>query len=147
MVYRLTQERGSWLFLTPRLENVTDKTKETAPSLIKQIWEFLQDQLEHSEKRELTVGTFVTSANDTTIAEFWREHAKCGLKTTKNTQKFEILEPMLGEDIHGQDILRGKHYLRSIYTRSLEHVNQPVVRLVSGVSQILIQHWSYLQVQ
>ena len=30
------------LFLTPRLENATDKTRESAPPLIKQIWEFLE---------------------------------------------------------------------------------------------------------
>ena len=34
MVYRLTQERGRWPFLTPRLENATEKTKENAPSLV-----------------------------------------------------------------------------------------------------------------
>ena len=33
MVYRLTQERGRWPFLTPRLENATDKTRESAPDL------------------------------------------------------------------------------------------------------------------
>ena len=33
MVYRLTQERGRWPFLTLRLENATDKTKENAPPL------------------------------------------------------------------------------------------------------------------
>ena len=37
MVYRLTQERGRWPFLTPRLENATDKTRESAPPLVKQI--------------------------------------------------------------------------------------------------------------
>ena len=37
MVYRLTQERGRWPFLTPRLENTTEKTKENAPPLVKQI--------------------------------------------------------------------------------------------------------------
>ena len=37
MGYRLTQERGRWPFLTPRLENATDKTRESAPPLIKQI--------------------------------------------------------------------------------------------------------------
>ena len=42
MGYRLTQERGSWPFLTPRLENATEKTRERAPPLIKQIWEFLE---------------------------------------------------------------------------------------------------------
>ena len=30
MVYRLTQQRGRWPFLTPRLENATDKTRESA---------------------------------------------------------------------------------------------------------------------
>ena len=68
MGYRLTQERGIWPFLTPRMENVTDKKRESAPPLIKQIWEFLEEQLEISEKRDMTVGTFVTPANEVTIA-------------------------------------------------------------------------------
>ena len=46
MAYRLTQERGRWPFLTPRLENATDKTRESAPLLTKQVWEFLERQLE-----------------------------------------------------------------------------------------------------
>ena len=57
MAYRLTQERGSWPFLTPRLENVTDKTKDTAPLLIRQICELLQDHFEHSEKRGVDGGS------------------------------------------------------------------------------------------
>ena len=60
MAYRLTQERGRWSFLTPRLENATDKTRENAPPLFKQIWEFLEGQLEMAESREMTVGRFVT---------------------------------------------------------------------------------------
>ena len=40
MGYRQTKERGKWPFLTPRLENVTDKTRESAPPLIKQIGSF-----------------------------------------------------------------------------------------------------------
>ena len=51
MVYRLTQERGRWPFLTPRLENATDKTRESAPPLVKQLWEFLEEQLEVAESR------------------------------------------------------------------------------------------------
>ena len=46
MGYRLTQERGRWPFLTARLENATDKTRDNAPHLVKQIWEFLEGQLE-----------------------------------------------------------------------------------------------------
>ena len=92
MVYRLTQERGRWPFLTPRLENVTNKTKESASLLIKQKWEVLQDQLELSERREVTVGTFVTSANETTIAGFLREHATGESKTNEN-KSLRLLSP------------------------------------------------------
>ena len=52
MVYRLTQERGRWPFLTPRLEKVTDKTREGDPPLVKQLWVFLEEQLEVAEERE-----------------------------------------------------------------------------------------------
>ena len=54
--YRLTQERERWPCLTPRLKNATDKTRESAPPLIKQIWNFLEEQLEVTEGREMTVG-------------------------------------------------------------------------------------------
>ena len=37
MKYRLTQENGWWPFLTPRLENATNKTREEAPPLVKQV--------------------------------------------------------------------------------------------------------------
>ena len=93
MVYRLTQERGSWPFLTPRLENVKDKTKDTAPLLIRQICKLLQDQLEHSERRGLTVGAFTTSANETTIAGFWREYTKGDLRTRKSYKILSFLSP------------------------------------------------------
>ena len=31
---------------------MTDKTRESAPPLVKQIWEFLEEQLEVAEERE-----------------------------------------------------------------------------------------------
>ena len=40
--YRLTQERSRWPFLIQRLENATDKTRESAPPLTKQIWDFIE---------------------------------------------------------------------------------------------------------
>ena len=89
MVYRLTQERGRWPFLTPRVENATDKTRESAPPLVKQIWEFLEEQLEVTESREMMVARFVTAANEVTIGGFWREH----------------LESLLGEEINGWSVL------------------------------------------
>ena len=54
------------------------------PTLVKQIWEFLEEQLEVAESREMTVGRFVTAANEVTIGGFWREHAKGELRTRKN---------------------------------------------------------------
>ena len=76
MVHRLAQEGGKWPFLTPRLENATGKRREDAPLLVKQIWDFLEEQLGKAEEREMTVGRFVTAANEVTIGGFWREHAK-----------------------------------------------------------------------
>ena len=84
MVYRLMQERGGWPFLTPRLENATDKIRESAPPLVKQIWEFLEEQLEVAESREMTVARFVTAANEVTIGGFWREHAKGELRKRRD---------------------------------------------------------------
>ena len=93
MVYRLTQERGRWPFLTPRLENATDKTRESAPHLVKQIWEFLEEQLEIAESREMMVARFVTAANEVTIGGIWREHAKGELRTRRDHEILGFLSP------------------------------------------------------
>ena len=62
---------------------MTDKTKESAPPQVKQIWECLEEQLEVAEEREMTVERFVTAANEVTIGGFWREHVKGELKTRR----------------------------------------------------------------
>ena len=93
MAYRLTQERDRWPFLTPRLENDTNKTREDAPLLIKQIWELLDGQLEVAESRHMAVGRFVTAANEVTVSGFWRKHAKGDLKTRKNHKILRFLSP------------------------------------------------------
>ena len=90
---RLTQERGRWPFLTPRLENATDKTRESAPPLIKQIWNFPEEQLEVAEDREMTVGRFVTAANEVTGGGFWLDHAKGELKTRRDHEILRFLSP------------------------------------------------------
>ena len=91
--YRLTQERGRWPLLTPRLENKTDKTRESAPPLIIQIWNYLEEQLEVAEGREMTVGIFVTPTFAVTIGGFWMEHAKGELKTRKDHEILRFLSP------------------------------------------------------
>ena len=70
MAYRLTQENGWWPFLTPRLKNATNKTREDAPPLVKQVWSFLEKQLELAERRDMTVARFVSAANEVTIGGF-----------------------------------------------------------------------------
>ena len=98
MVHRLAQEGGKWPFLTPRLENATGKTREDAPLLVKQIWDFLEEQLGIAEEREMTVGRFVTAANEVTIGGFWREHAKGELRTRRDHEILEFLSPCWGKD-------------------------------------------------
>ena len=82
-----------WPFLTPRLENATDKTRENVPPLVRQVWELLEAQLEMAESREITVGGFVTAANEVTIGGFWREHAKGELRTSKDHEILKFLSP------------------------------------------------------
>ena len=97
-MYQLTQERGRRPFLTPRLENATEKTKENAPPLVNQIWSFLEEQLEVAESREMTVTRFVTAADENTIGGFWREHAKGELNTRKDHEIVKFLSPCWGKE-------------------------------------------------
>ena len=106
-VYRLTQERGRWPFLTPRLENVTGKTREGAPLLVKQIWDFLEEQLEVAEKREMTVGRFVTAANEVTIGGFWREHARGELRTRRDHEILGFLSPCWKKEFQQKETVFG----------------------------------------
>ena len=124
MGYRLKQERGRWPFLTPRLENATDKTRGSAPPLIKQIWEFLERQLEVTENREMTLGRFVTAANEVTIGGFWTEHAKGELKTSKNQKVLRFLGPCWLKEYMGR-VFYAKDTIFDAFVRELlnMHIN------------------------
>ena len=65
---------------------------------MKQIWDFLEEQLGIAEKREMTVGRFVTAANEVTIGGFWREHAKGELRTRRDHEILEFLSPCWGKE-------------------------------------------------
>ena len=84
--------------MTPRLENATYKTRESAPALVKQIWEFFEGQLGVAERSEMTVARFVTAANEVTIGGFWREHAKGELRTRNDHEILRFLSPCWGKD-------------------------------------------------
>ena len=60
---------------------------------MKQIWEFLEEQLEVAESREMTVARFVAAANEVTIGGFWREHAKGELRAMKDHEILKFLSP------------------------------------------------------
>ena len=98
IAYRLTQENGWWPFLSPRLENATNKTREEAPPLVKQVWSFLEKQLELAEGREMTVARFVSAANEVTIGGFWREHAEGELRTRRHHEILKFLSPCWGKE-------------------------------------------------
>ena len=98
MAYRLTQENGWWPFLTPRLENATNRTREDAPPLVKQVWSFLEKQLELAEGREMAVARFVSAANEVAIGGFWREHAEGELRTRRDHEILKFLSPCWGRD-------------------------------------------------
>ena len=97
MVYHLTQEIVRWPFLTSRLASVTDITKKLEPPLLKQAREFMQNQLEQAEKKGLTLGTFVSLANDPTFTGFWRDHASGNLRTRKAYKSLGFLNPCWGK--------------------------------------------------
>ena len=94
MVYRLTQKRGRWPLLAPRLENVMDKTRESDPPLVKQIWGFWRNSWKWQKReREMTVGRFVTASNGVSSGGFRREHAKGKLRTRRSHEILRFLSP------------------------------------------------------
>ena len=46
-----------------------------------------------AEDRKMTVGRFVTAANEVTIGGFWSEHAKGELKTRRDHKILRFLSP------------------------------------------------------
>ena len=135
MVYRLTQERGRWPFLTPRIENATDKTRESAPPLVKQFWEFLEAQLEVAESREMTVARFVTAANEVTNGGFWREHAKGELRTRRDHEILEFLSPCW-EKKYMAAVFCAKETIFWACTRTLEHAHKPLASPILSLPEI-----------
>ena len=128
MVYWLTQERGRLPFLIPRLENATDKTRESAPPLVKQIWEFLEEQLEVAERREMTVARCVAAANEVIIGGFWREHAKGELRTRKDHEILRFLSPCWGKEFLAE-VFRAKETIFGAFVKEL--LNMPISLLLA----------------
>ena len=60
------------------------------------------------------------------------------------TRDLEIIESMLGEEVHGQSVLCGEYDLRGVRAGlsmpTLEYANQPATGLVLGLPQVPVQH-------
>ena len=69
------------------------------------------------------------------------------LEDKKSIQNSGILEPVLGKEIHGRNVLRGEDTLRHVYSGPLEYVDQPITGLISGVSELPFQYGPGLYVQ
>ena len=145
MVYRLTQENGWWPFLTPMLENAADKTREDEPPLVKQIWSFLEKQLELAEGREMTVARFVSAANEVTIGGFWREHAKGELRTKTDHEILGFLSPCWKKEYMAEMCGTKATIFGAFVPEILGH--QPAFGFVPGFPQILVQHGPSVHVQ
>ena len=65
---------------------------------MKQVWSFLEKQLEVAEDREMKVTSFVTALNEVNIGGFWREHSKGELKTRRDHEILKFLSPCWGKE-------------------------------------------------
>ena len=146
MVYRLKQERGRWPFLTPRLENATDKTRENAPPLVKQIWGFFEEQLKMAESREMTVARFVTAANEVNIGGFWMEHAKGELRTRKDHEILKFLSPCWEKEFMA-GVFSARYHFRGLCAINIEHAHKPFAGPVPGLPEVSVYHGSSVYVQ
>ena len=55
----------------------------------------------------MTVGRFVTAANEVTIGGFWREHAKGELRTRKSHEILRLLNPCWGKEYMDKEFYAG----------------------------------------
>ena len=136
MAYRLKQENGWWPILTPRLENATDKTREDAPPLVKQVWSFLERQLELAEGKEMTAARFVSAANEVTIGGFWREHAKGELSTRRDHEILKFLSPCWGKEFMAE--MFGKK--ATIFGAFVQEILGMPISLLLALPQLPVQH-------
>ena len=113
--------------------------------MMEQVWEFMPDQLERAVKEGLTMGTFVSSANDTTINGCWREHATENWRTRKAYEILGFLSPCWEMKYMERIFSAGKTFIDA-FSGSLDYVDQLVAGIVSGVLQIPIQNGPSLYV-
>ena len=81
-----------------------------------------------AENREMTVGRFVTAANEVTYGGFWMEHAKGELKTRKNHEILRFLSPCWEKKYMGRVFYAGDTIFDAFVQESL---NMPINLLLA----------------
>ena len=90
-----------------------------------------------AEKREMTVGRFVTAANEVTIGGFWREHARGELRTRRDHESLEFLSPCWGKEfLTGVYSAKDTIFKAFINTGSVEYAHQSVAGTVLGLPKV-----------
>ena len=94
----VSQERGRWPFLTPKLESVTDQTKQKIARLplIKQMREFIQKQLEPGhEKLKIKKSVLIS-----VTFPFWEKKHMDGIFSTGKTIFDTFIQDLLCMSIY-----------------------------------------------
>ena len=84
--------------------------------------------METAESKEITVGRFVTAANEVTVGGFWREHAKDALRTRKDHEILRFLSPCW-EKKHMAKVLYAKDTIFEAFVQEL--LNMPINLLLA----------------
>ena len=96
-----------------------------------------------AEKREMTVGRFVTAANEVTIGGFWREHARGELRTRRDHEILEFLSPCWKKEF-----LAGVYSAKeTIFGAFIQEILNMPNGTVPGLPKVPVQYGSSVHVQ
>ena len=98
-----------------------------------------------AKKKNMTVGRFVTAANEVTIGYFRREHAKVEMMTRKSYEILRILSPCWEKKNMDKVSYAGIRFSRRL-CRKFENAYQPHVGLVPSIPQVFVQYGTCLHV-
>ena len=80
-----------------------------------------------AESKEMTVGRFITAANEVTIGGFWREHAKGELRTREDHEVLKFLSPCREKRYMARMFYaKKKIHIRGLCARAIEYADELV---------------------
>ena len=94
----------------------------------------------------MTVGRFVTAANEVTVGGFWRQNAKGDMKTRKNYKILRLLSPCW-EKRYMARVFYAKDTIFDAFVQELLNMPKNRFLVLYLLLQISVQHGSGLHVQ